>query len=44
MVEEAQANKIDIFSYNKENNVSKDYQKFIKEYLETNVKGEDKND
>ena len=44
MVEEAQANKIDIFSYNKENNVSKDYQKFIKEYLETNVKGEDKDD
>ncbi len=38
-VEEAQANRVDIFSYSKDNNVAKDYQKFIKEYLDINVKG-----
>ncbi len=33
MVEEAQANRIDIYSYDKNNNVSKDYMTFINEYL-----------
>lgn len=40
MVEEAQANRIDIFSYNEKNNVSIDYKKFIQEYLDTNFKGD----
>ncbi|MGO1632869.1 MAG: ParA family protein [Staphylococcus equorum] len=40
MVEEAQANQTDIFSYNEKNNVSIDYKKFIQEYLETNYKGD----
>ena len=33
MVEEAQANRIDIYSYDEKNNVSKDYMIFIDEYL-----------
>lgn len=34
MVDEAKANKTDIFSYDLKNNVSKDYMKFIEEFLE----------
>lgn len=33
MVDEAQANRMDIYSYDKNNNVSVDYMTFIKEYL-----------
>lgn len=33
MVDEAQANRTDIYSYDKDNNVSQDYMAFIKEYL-----------
>lgn len=33
MVDEAQANRVDLFTYNDKNNVSQDYNKFIDEYL-----------
>lgn len=35
MVDEAQANRMDIYSYDNNNNVSVDYMAFIKEYLES---------
>lgn len=40
MVEEAQANQEDIFSYDQENNVSIDYKEFVEEYLKLESEGE----